>query len=62
MVLQSKHDNVTKMDDKTPILMMSSHVLLPVRWTGSSGVSMVSITDIASTGAAGVTSSFKLKL
>ena len=25
MVLQSKHDNVTKMDDKTPILMMSSH-------------------------------------
>jgi len=25
VVLQSKHDNVTKMDDKTPILMMSSH-------------------------------------
>ena len=37
-------------------------VLLPVCWTGSSGVSMISITDIASTGAAGVASSFKRRL
>jgi len=25
VVLQSKHDHVTRMDDKTPILIISSH-------------------------------------